>query len=297
MFRFLKDYRCFAELFTLIILLIAFQQLLFPNELGFLSVHPHPFWGIAFFLIYRHDFQQVIVSLAILSGLYFLALYLQPHPFYYSSLTLIHDLKEPLLLLLVGGLMSELINRHKEKIRHLIQQVSAKDKLVKESETALKTQKALTHHFEQKIIWDETNVLAISRRLLEAATLDEKKFYEAVLDILIDESSVLNAHILKVEDTTLTLFAQSQASMALTEDPIAMQCFRSKQLVAIPFIDSEQMLSDIKELSLIAAPIIHNDTVTHIICISDIPFFNFTPQFVDQFNVIVTNISLLRQAK
>ena len=97
----------FIETFIILGIFSGINFYFMKDDLGFLSIHPHPYWAIIFILALRYSLVETLGPLLLVASLYVWFFWHSESYFYFSTLRLLTDFKEPILFVLLGGLISD----------------------------------------------------------------------------------------------------------------------------------------------------------------------------------------------
>ena len=267
----------------------------YPDDIGFLSIHPHPFWIIVFLLALRYSLAETIGPLILIAGLYVGIFWKLENFFYFSTLRLLTDFKEPILFILLGGFIADTTHQLVLKIKALKEELTdAYKKSTNLDETNTTLSKAL-HKLEHRIATQQTSFIHLFQSVSFARNLNPEEIIEHMLETLTSKLGVTHCMYYELQGQKLNVTVERNIQSEQhplnkpEEDRIIMEAFRTRGLSHIAKnIGEEDYQNNKKATSIIAAPIVSLKwDIIGVLAVREMEYSAFTQEFITLFKTVV----------
>jgi polysaccharide biosynthesis protein PelD len=212
---------CLPETLLFLGVILAVNALLHPQDPGYLSVQPHPFWIVVVLISIRYAFEQSIVCASIVAAAYS-CFVLLADGYRFSALSLFSDFRDPLLFLLVSGFLSGYTQHLLERTEVLRTQLRQRDQELGELRDQTTAARQALHQLEGRISGEFTSILDLFAELAATRQMSPAEIKRSLLDVLYRYLKVQQARYYDVERGELhpvLALAESRAIEELDAPP------------------------------------------------------------------------------
>ena len=180
--------------------ILIFNYLLHPQDPGYLSVQPHPFWGVVLLISIRYVFKESILSALIVAAIYSAYTFLPEGGTYrFSALALFSDFKDPLLFLIVAGFISGYTQHLLERTQVLRRLVNERNEEIAELRDQNRATTQALRRLEGRIAGEFTSILDLFAELARTKQMSSDEVKRSLLDVLVAYLDVEQATYYDVE--------------------------------------------------------------------------------------------------
>ena len=292
-----KGFRWSSVIETLILAaaILIVSRTLHPEDFGYLSVYPHPFWVIIILISIRYVFKESMVCALIAAAVYsFFVVFPARDVFHFSAINLFSDFKDPLLFLITAGFISGFTQHLFERTEVLRSQVRERDK---EIERLHDQNEASTHalrRLEARIAGEFTNILDLFEALSRTKQMSSDQIKHNLLEVLKHYLNVEQSSYYDVERDQLvrshSLGADSvgPADHPPEEDLLLTEALRSEGVAHLGQFARQSDLEHYQGASLMAGAL--RNAAGHVIglvSVESMPFIDYNPHSFKLFQTIL----------
>lgn len=177
----MKKFSYLYEIPVFYALILAVNYYLFPIDLGFVDVNPHPFWVGVLIFAFRYG-----TAAGLFAGLTAAALFLVLMT-YFGEPYLFEDISFyflPGCFVIVGVLLGAGVDRYRDRVAYLLRWRSQLMDRISNLENEIKTQAQVIEGLEKRIVTKMSTLITLyeGARKLENNNIDE--LYESILDFV-----------------------------------------------------------------------------------------------------------------
>ncbi|MBT5855698.1 hypothetical protein HOH87_03580 [bacterium] len=278
--------------FTFGILLLS---LLFPDNIAFLSFHPHPFWISIFVVSLRSRIRDSLINALVCAVIYSIFL-VQNTPFFmFSTITIFSLFKEPVLFLIVATVVGEsserLVHQRQRFLTHMRSRVRRMATLQERHTAVTEALKLLSDRItgQNTDVLDLFNEVSLSKRLtyddmlvamLNTITKHLKAkvcmYHEVHGQHVYRRYSHENGRIHRFNEPTTTDFLFNEA-------------LRTKRISHLAYAMQEADFKHYHGTHLIVGPVLNSSKVPiGLVSIDEIDFINYNPSTLKLLQCILT---------
>jgi len=270
-------------------LMVVINLLWFRDEIGFLGVHPHPYWIVIILIATRYGFRGGLWTGFLAAGIYVALLKLSRQDLSLWELADTKYLVTPVLFLVVGMIVGEIREVQKRKFEELESDHEslreAFDQLSRSYEAMGKAKEEL----DTRIISQEHTLSTLYDAAQGLKSLQEKEIYPSVLEMVKDFFSAEACSIYMLSDNRLKLVIGSGDPAKLERkkevdpgDGMMGRAFSSGETVSLNFFVSSRDFSELESSEIIiSAPLVGSNKQTlGVLNIEKLPFVKFNPHTV-----------------
>ena len=270
-------------------LLVVINLLWFGDRIGFLEVHPHPYWIVILPIAARYGFRGGFWTGFLAAGIYVGMLKLGRHDLSLWDLPGTKYLITPVLFLVVGMIIGEIREVQKRKFEELQLDFEglreAFDQLSRSHEAMNKAKQEL----DTRIISQEHTLSTLYDAAQALKSLQEKEIYPAVVDLVTSFLSAEACSIYVLSDNRLKLVISTgdqtkpeRKKEVEVDDGMMGRAFSSGKTVSLNFFISSRDFGALDGSEIvISAPLMSSNKQTlGILNIEKLPFVKFNPQTV-----------------
>ncbi|PIE67158.1 MAG: hypothetical protein CSA23_05235 [Deltaproteobacteria bacterium] len=276
-------------------ILAAVNFLWFSNKLGFMGIHPHPYWLVVLPMAARYGFQTGAFS-GVLAGLTLLGMQKLGQPdLPLDRLLDIGNLTLPVLFISGGILLGEI--REAQKRRHEVLEDNHKALITRYQELnhrydALNRAK---QELDTHIISQEQTLTTVYEAAKGLKSLQEKDIYPAVVEIVVDFLSADACSIYILDDNRLVLMAGRDADASFqrkkalpVDEGLVGTAVASRQTVSLNTLTNSDQFADMAAAGIIICVPLLNEKqqVLGVLNIEKLPFIKFNPESVRLASII-----------
>jgi polysaccharide biosynthesis protein PelD len=268
-------------LFTTAILII--NHLLHPQDPGYLSVQPHPFWIVVLLISIRYVFRESLLCAVIVAVAYISFVVFPGQTAYrFSAITLFADFKEPLLFLIVAGFLSSYTQHLLERTQVLRGQVIARNEDIADLRDRNLAAGQALRRLEGRIASEYTSILDLFAELAGTKQMSADQIKEQLLDILVRYLNVEEATYYDIERGQLvrrfsTIEGSAEAE-AGAQDFLLTQALGTEEVVHLGQFSQQDDLERYQGLCLMAGALRNaSGDPIGLISVEAIPFIDYNP--------------------
>jgi len=276
-------------------IILVFNYLVHPEDPGYLSVQPHPFWVVVLLISIRYVFKESILCALIPAGAYGLyVVLLSANPYHFSALSLFSDFKNPLLFLIVAGFISGYTQHLLERTQVLRTQLSDRDREVAALNDRNQAASQALRQLEARIASEFTSILDLFAELARTKQMSSAQIKENLLDVLTRYLDVEQASYYDVERGQLLRRStigpeDGRGSRPDPEQDILLaEALRSTEAAHLGQFARERDLEEYQGLSLLAGSLRSAEgEVIGVASVERMPFIDYNPHSFKLFDTIL----------
>jgi GGDEF domain-containing protein len=281
-----------VEALIFVALFLGFSRIASPEDPGYLSLQPHPLWVVVLLISVRYRMREAMVGALIAAAAYtWFVVNPREGEYRFSTLALFADFHDPLLFLVVGGLISGYTQHLLERTQALRGQLAQRQQEV----DALREQNRVTgqalRHLEMRIAGETTNVVDLLAELSRSKGIGVDAIKRGLLDVLRRFINAQQVTYYDVDQDTLrqrhALPGGSVPDVAVSDDFILGEAFDSRGVSHVGQFAAARDLQGYRG-SLIAGCLRGaNREPLGVVSVDRIAFVDYTPYTVKVFTTIV----------
>ncbi len=281
-----------VEALIFVALFLGFSRIASPEDPGYLSLQPHPLWVVVLLISIRYRMREAMVGALIAAAAYtWFVVNPREGEYRFSTLALFADFHDPLLFLVVGGLISGYTQHLLERTQALRGQLARRQEEV----DALREQNRVTgqalRHLEMRIAGETTNIVDLLAELSRSKGIGVDAIKRGLLDVL---KRYINAQQVTYYDVDQDILRQRHAlpggsvpEVAVSDDFILAEAFDSRGVSHVGQFAGAKDLQGYRG-SLIAGCLRGaNREPLGVVSVDRIAFVDYTPYTVKMFTTIV----------
>lgn len=280
-------------LFMAVVLL--FNYVIHPEDPGYLSVRPHPFWVIVLLISIRYVFRESILCALLAAGVYvFHILLLSGSTFYFSAISLYSDFKTPLLFLIVAGFISGYTQHLLERTQVLRRQLDERKQEIDVFKDRYRATAQALHQLETRIAGEFTGILDLFAELARTKQMDSAQIKNGLLEVLVRYLDVEQASYYDIERGRLIRrFSVGDGDGGgdhpdPAQDILLAEALRSPEVAHLGQFTREQDLEEYRGLGLLAGSLRNADgEVIGVASVEKMPFIEYNPHSFKLFGTIL----------
>lgn len=270
-------------------LLVVINLLWFREEIGFLRVHPHPYWIVILLIATRYGFRGGLWTGFLAAGIYVALLKLGRHDLSLWELADTRYLVTPVLFLVVGMIVGEIREVQKRKFEQLESDHESLREAFDQLSRSYEAMDRAKEELDTRIISQEHTLSTLYDAAQGLKSLQEKEIYPAALELLKDFLSAEACSIYMLSDNRLKLVIGSGDPAKLERkkevdpgDGMMGRAVSSGETVSLNFFVSSRDFSQLEGSEIIiSAPLVSSNKQTlGVLNIEKLPFVKFNPQTV-----------------
>lgn len=293
----MKTLSILLKIIVALLIAVVLNKILLPQNMGFITIHPHPYWIAVLFFSLSFSTTPAIGAAACFSVLYALLFYISPfcidkeHLFEFENVLTI--LSFPFAAFIISSVNTQKQQRIvclKNDQKKLLNQIDEMGKVLKFNED-------LYIQLEKKIMNQPVTVsqaFEITRTLENA---DTTTIMNEILAIIHFYAQVKKSIAFEVKEDCLFPVAYkgwkeaSYPDYTTNKPSLIRQCFEKKQVVWVGERSWEDEAFG-SNTPLCCGPVtVQDNSLYAIICIIDIPFVSFNQQTFDFFSILLERAS------
>jgi polysaccharide biosynthesis protein PelD len=287
-----------AETVLFLAAVLAFNFLVTPQDPGYLSVEPHPFWAIILLISIRYFFKESIISALVVAGVYLYFIVFPAHgTFRFSTITLFTDFRDPLLFLIVAGFISGYTQHLLERTYVLRSRLRAKEQEIAELNVKHRAANQALRRLEGRIASDFTSILDLFTELARTKQMKPEQIKRNLLEVLTRYLNVRQVSYYDLDhNQPRWLFAnidgrevqQRAVPQPQSQDFLLGQALNTREAVHLGAFTQQQDLEQYQGLSLLAGALRGAaDNPIGLVSVESIPFIDYNPHTFKLFNTIL----------
>lgn len=270
-------------------LLVVINLLWFRDKIGFLGVHPHPYWIVILLIATRYGFRGGFWTGFLAAGIYVALLRLGRHDLSLWELADTRYLVTPVLFLVVGMIVGEIREVQKRKFEQLESDHESLREAFDQLSRSYEAMDRAKEELDTRIISQEHTLSTLYDAAQGLKSLQEKEIYPAALELLKDFLSAEACSIYMLSDNRLKLVIGSGDPAKLERkkevdpgDGMMGRAFSSGETVSLNFFVSSRDFSQLEGSEIIiSAPLVNSKKQTlGVLNIEKLPFVKFNPHTV-----------------
>lgn len=277
-----------AETIAFLIAARAINHYLFPDDPGFMSVQPHPFWLIAVLIPLRYRLAESLIS-AILAAALYVAPIVFPKEgiFYFSSLSIFETFKIPILLVFVCGIISDYTDALHKRIDALRGQLDKRMDELKALEGTNEAVNQALKRIESRIAGQMSSVMDLFHTLSRTSRMSPGQIKKDLLAQMVAHANVESCAWFDIAEEEITLVdsigtpegADALERVAAVKESILFaEALRTKQVANLGQLARQEEMSRYDGLSLIVGPVLNSaGIVVAAVTVDRISFVNYNP--------------------
>ena len=283
---------------------VILNRVLLPDNLGFINIHPHPYWLPVLIFSLRYPMIIALIAAMVYSGVYSIQYYYSPHCI---DLEFLLEFKNSILAIsfpFAAFLISSTVNKHKQIILNL---KNNKNKLKDTIDTLgkiLKFDENLNRELEHKII-NQTNTIS---KVFDIAKImditDTKILFSRLLEVIhfhlnVKKSTVYFLHNNQITGTVSKGMDNKNISIKnLSPQSIIHRCIDEKRTFWINDLPVEDSYNE-KDPICCGPVLLSDNSVYALICIYSIPFVSMNQENICSFSTLLewTSRSIIRHSE
>lgn len=266
---------------------------LFPNHYGFLNVSPHPFWLVVIMMSIRYGFREGVVCAGLTATVHGLFVILpEQGEYYFMTINLFSDFREPLLYLVVGGVVSgytEHLLRRTEVVRARLRERQSE---LTESRARHRAAQEALQKLELRIAGQFNSMVDLFASLSETRRMRPEQIKTNLLEVLGTYLQVSDAVYCDIERNVPQVrhrFGESdRPSTPPDKDLVVEEVLQTGKVAHVGLFARSEDLARYEGSSLLAGPVIsESGVVLGIVCIHKMPFLEYNPHSFKLFETIL----------
>ncbi|MDA1353067.1 MAG: hypothetical protein O3A01_01185 [bacterium] len=266
-----------------------------PENLGYIHVHPHPFWVVILLIALRYGIRESVVLSLCIAGVYSgFILFNNSEPYFFSSITLFNDFKDPFLFILVGAMVGELSETNQLIRRRYKERLRFRHRAFTKLRTKfLATEQAL-QIISDRISGQFADVLDLFDSVSATKTMSADATEAHMLNVL---QRFLHVNSLTLFSVTGTLIVpkvhirNGQPSVEqlpnFDHDVLIQSVLTSKKESYFDVLDESELTAHQSDV-LLAGPIFNSEGhITGIVAVEDINFLHYNPTTFKLFRILL----------
>ena len=268
-------------LFTAVILVV--NHLIHPQDPGYLSIQPHPFWIVVLLISIRYVFRESLLCALIVAVAYISFVVFPGQTGYrFSAITLFADFKEPLLFLIVAGFLSSYTQHLLERTQVLRGQVLDRNEEIAELRDRNQAAGQALRRLEGRIASEYTSILDLFAELAGTKQMSADQIKEQLLDILVRYLSVEEATYYDIERGRLvrrfSITERPEEAEAGAQDFLLTQALGTEEIVHLGQFSQQDDLERYQGLCLMAGALRNaSGDPIGLVSVEAIPFIDYNP--------------------
>ena len=269
--------------------LMVINLLWFRDKIGFLGVHPHPYWIVILLIATRYGFRGGVWTGFLAAGIYLAMLKMGRHDLSLWELADTRYLVTPVLFLVVGMIVGEIREVQKRKFEQLETDHESLREAFDQFSRSYEAMDKANQELDTRIISQEHTLFTLYAAAHGLKSLQEKEIYPAVLELVKDFLSAEACSIYMLSDNRLKLVIGSGDPAKLERkkevdpgDGMMGRAFSSGETVSLNFFVSSRDFSQLEGSEIIiSAPLVNSKKQTlGVLNIEKLPFVKFNPHTV-----------------
>lgn len=273
--------------------LVVVNLLMTPDDLGYARVTPHPFWAVVLLLALRYPLRETLAATSLTSVVHAgLTLWGADKDYTFSAIAVFSDFRDPVLFLVVGGIVSAFTQRQHERADELASVVEERDRELAELRDAHRATGTALRELEGRIAGEFTGILDLFRELSNTRQMTVEQIRSHLLDVLIRYVHAEAAVFYEVEGNELVRRAHSGPVTSADrvrreEDVILDEAVRSTQVAHLGHFAGVEAF-DRYQGGLLAGCLRSTDyQVLGVVAIERMPFVDYNPHTFKLFSTVL----------
>ena len=270
------------------------NHLLHADDRAYLGTEPHPFWAIIILISIRYPFRESILAAVIAACTYsYFVLFPAAGTFHFSAISLYGDFKEPLLFLIVAGVISGYTQHLTERTGVLRRLLGERQTEVTVLRDANKASSEALRQLEARIAGESTSVLNLFEELARTKQMDSAGIKSDLVNVLETYAQAEVVTYYEVDRGHLQELFTSRtgsevATTNLSADILLSEALRSTDVAHLGQFLTESDLEGYTGLSLLAGALRDVDGIAlGVVSIERMPFVEYNPYTFKMFETIV----------
>ncbi len=290
-----------AETVVGLAIALSLSYLLRPDDPGFMTVQPHPFWIIVLLISIRYPLVESFTCTAIIASTHILFL-LGPESatYQFSTIGLFAVFSDPLLFLVVAGFVSGYSQRLLDRTLVLRRQLQERDQRIFELRDQHVAVEQALRQLEDRIASGSSSILDLFSELAATRTMNREQMKRSLLDILGRYLRAEQARYFDVEHGQLRpryMLAPDGTVAEVDDPPFAPDSQRDFVLAGaldtrspshLGLFTQEADLEQYQGSSLMAGPLlVKGEEPIGLVSIDRIAFLDYTPYTIRRLGTVL----------
>ena len=283
-----------VETIVFLAAVLVVNYLLHPDDRAYLAIDPHPFWAIIILISIRYSFRESILAAVIAAGTFsYFVLFPAAGAFHFSAISLYSDFKEPLLFLIVAGVISGYTQHLTERTNVLRRLLGEKDVETTALRDANRASSEALRQLEARIAGESTSVLNLFEELARTKRLDSDGIKKDLIEVL---ERYVHAEVVtyyevdrgNLQQSFTSRKGQDPGGTNLSEDILLAEALRSEQVAHLGQFLTESDLEGYRGLSLLAGALRDVDgEALGVVSVERLPFVDYNPYTFKMFETTI----------
>ena len=280
---------------------LVFNALFHPQDPGYRSVHPHPFWIVVLLISIRYVFKESILSATIAAAAYsYFVIFPTDGIYNFSALSLFSDFKEPLLFLIVAGFVSGYTQHLLERTYVLRGQVRARNEEIAELRDRNLAAVQALRRLEGRIASEFTSILDLFAELAHTKQMTADQVKRGLLEVLVGYLRVEQAVYYDIErgqlrpryaigpDRDVTEVEQETFTPDRDRDFLLLGALETGEEIHLGQFTQQEDLDQYQGQSLLAGALRSAaDAPIGLVSVERIPFIDYNPHTFKLFGTVL----------
>ena len=275
-----------VETFLFLLGVYAVNRAMHPGSHGYLGVHPHPYWIIVILIAIRYPFREGMICSALVSLAYTLfVVFPDEGVYYFLTINLFSDFRDPLLFLVVGGIISgyteHLVRRTEVYRGRLVERDTEMEVLEERNNAATEALQKL----ELRIAGQFTSMVDLFGSLSKTKVMGPDEIKANLLDVMRQYLNVEQCAYFDYERENLVAACQlgqgedaAEAEVQTEGDFILMEALRTRRVAYLGHFTQQSDLERYRGSSLLAGPLLNaSGKVMGVVSVGAMPFLDYNP--------------------
>jgi GGDEF domain-containing protein len=286
----------YAEIAIGLGLLVAINLLFFRNDnWGFFDANPHPFWLVILPIAVRYGALPAYTAGLLSAAIYLLFVIFQPRSAFAVDIFSTQAFLNPVLFVVVGGLLGEVREAQKRAHRDLARRYDDVEASLQDLAERYLAAVEINREMQRRIVTQTSTVTTLYQAAKALEQLEIEELAPSILQLVTDFIEADACALYLRRDGQLELRQGRPAEVSFsrprtldTSRGIAAAVFSEKRTITVRDVMAEATPSEIMAQPLLmATPLLgQNGEVIGIITVEKMPFLRFTPTAVKLFTLL-----------
>jgi polysaccharide biosynthesis protein PelD len=278
-----------------LIILLAVNRFYAPEDPGFRSLSPHPFWAIIILVSVRFGLMESLLCALLAAATYSIfVLFPIGGQFYYSSLTFFADFKEPILFIILAAVISGYRENLVMRIRALRAELKEEEANSNQAEDTNRAVATALRELETRVAGQFGTVVDLFDSISSTRKMSPDEIKLSLIQVLkqhlqaeqcvyydLQGSHLIRQHWLGNDKSEREEYSPGQ-------DPVISEALHMKRVAYLAKLDKKDDFNRYRHSSLLAGPLMDfTGEVIGLVSIEKMPFIDYNPYSFKLFGTIL----------